>query len=37
MVLHVLADAAQFMDDGHTDFAEMLGIGDTRQLKNVKD
>jgi hypothetical protein len=36
MVLHVLTDAAQFMDNRHGDPAEMLGIADTRQLQYVR-
>ena len=36
VVLHVLADAAQFMHDRHADAAEMLGIADPRQLQDVR-
>ena len=36
MVLHVLADAAQFMHEGHADPAEMLAIADARQLQDVR-
>ena len=35
MVLHVAADAAQFMHDGHADLPEMVGIADARQLQDV--
>ena len=36
MVLHVLADAAQFVHDGHADLSEMLGIANPRQLQYVR-
>ncbi len=35
MVLHVLADAAQFVDHRDADPAEMLGIADSRNLQEV--
>ena len=36
MVLHVLADAAQFVHDRGTDAAEMLGIADPRPVPIAK-
>jgi hypothetical protein len=36
MVLHVLADAAQVMDDRDADAPEMLGIANPRQLQDVR-
>ena len=36
MVLHVLADAAQFVDHRNTHPAEMLGIPDPRELENMR-
>jgi len=36
VVLHVLSDAAQFMQDRHADLPEMLGITDPRQLQDVQ-
>jgi hypothetical protein len=36
MVLHVLADSAQFVHDRHTDTPEMLGIANPRQLQDVR-
>ena len=36
VVLHVLADAAQLVHDGHTDPAQMLGIADPGQLQDVR-
>jgi uncharacterized protein (DUF433 family) len=36
MVLHVLADAAQFMHDRHADAAKMLRVADPGQLQDVR-
>ena len=36
VVLHDLADAAQFMRDRDADLAEMFGIADPRQLQDVR-
>jgi hypothetical protein len=36
VVLHVFADAAQFVDDRHADLREMLGIADTRRVPIAK-
>jgi uncharacterized protein (DUF433 family) len=36
LVLHVLAGAAQFVQDGDADLSEMLGIADPRQLQDVR-
>ena len=36
VILHVPADAAQFMQDRYTDFSEMHGIADAGQLQDVR-
>jgi uncharacterized protein (DUF433 family) len=36
MVLHVVADAVQFMRDRHADLRQMLEIADPRQLQDVR-
>jgi len=36
VVLHILADAAQFVRDRYADLAEMLRVADPRQLQDVR-